>query len=183
VIDKSLEEMEAHELVPFRALLPDLDSVMVAHAWYPCLDPDRERWPASLSPRVVQQFLRNQLGFDCLVMTDRLDMGATLNGASFAEPMRHAILAGNDLAMICHQLDRLEEARDHLATLPHPVLEDALLRIEATKKKLAAPRGWSEDAFHQINREIWDLRVAVLGEEKAKILSTEDGARSPVELY
>lgn len=183
VIDKTREEMEAHDLMPYRALLADLDSIMVAHAHYPCLEPDRERWPASLSERIIQRFLRDQLGFEGLVMTDDLDMGAVLNEVSFGDTIRHAILAGNDVAMICHRVELVEEARGHLETLPHPVLDDALRRIEAAKKKLEKPRKWSLDAFHEINREIWDLRVAVLGEEKAKILSVEDGARSPVELY
>lgn len=183
VIGKSREEMEAHDLAPYRALLPELDSIMVAHAHYPCLDPERERWPASLSERVIQKLLRDQWGFEGLVMTDDLDMGAVLHEVSFEDTIRYAIQAGNDVAMICHRLELVEEARAHLAKLPHPVLDDALRRIEATKKKLTKPTRWSLDEFDKINREIWDLRVAVLGEEKAKIRSVEDGARSPVELY
>ena len=41
----------------------------------------------------------------------------------------------------------------------------------------------AETRFKEIDAEIWDLRVAVLGEEKAAKRSPEDGARSPVELY
>ena len=48
VINKTLAEMEAQELKPFRALLPDLDSIMTCHSHYPCWDADRPRWPASL---------------------------------------------------------------------------------------------------------------------------------------
>lgn len=183
VIGKSRAEMDAHDLAPYRALLPELDSVMVAHAHYPCLDPDRERWPASLSDRVIQGLLRDQFGFEGLVMTDDLDMGAVLNEVTFEDTIRHAILAGNDVAMICHRLELVEEARTHLGKLPHPALDDALRRVEATKKKLVKPTRWSLEEFESINREIWELRVAVLGEENAKILSVEDGARSPVELY
>lgn len=183
VIEKSREELETHDLIPYRALLPDLDSIMVAHAHYPALDPDRGRWPASLSEQVIQRFLRDQLGYEGLVMTDDLDMGAVLNEVSFEDTIRHAITAGNDVAMICHRLELVEAARGHLAKLPHPVLDDALRRIEATKRKLVKPLRWSLEEFEGINKEIWDLRVAVLGEEKAKIRSVEDGARSPVELY
>lgn len=183
VIRKTADEMARHELMPYQALLPDLDSMMIGHAWYPCYDSERERWPASLSKNVIQQLLRNQLGFDGLVMTDDLDMGAILNEVTFEDTIKLAIEAGNDLAMICHRLDMVEEARGYIEQLPHPVLDDALRRIEAAKKKMAPPNKWSQSEFERINGEIWRLRVATLGEERAKILSTEDGARSPVELY
>ncbi|MEM0970739.1 MAG: glycoside hydrolase family 3 N-terminal domain-containing protein [Verrucomicrobiota bacterium] len=183
VIDRTEAEMEAHELLPYRTLLPELDSVMVAHAHYPWLEPEKERWPASLSESCIQQFLRNQLGFDGLVMTDDLDMGAILHEVTFEDTIRHAITAGNDLAMICHRIELIEEAHRVLETLPHPVLDDALRRVETFKKKMAPPTSWSMDRFTKFNEQVWDLRVEVLGEEAAHIRSTEDGARSPVELY
>ena len=48
---------------------------------------------------------------------------------------------------------------------------------------MTRPDEFSEEAFRKINDEIWDLRVAVLGEEAASQRSPEDGKRSPVELY
>jgi beta-N-acetylhexosaminidase len=51
------------------------------------------------------------------------------------------------------------------------------------KKKLAPPHKFSEAAFRKIDHEIWDLRVAVLGEERAAIRTPGDGKRSPVEMY
>ncbi len=183
VIEKTLEEMEARELLPFRALAADVDSMMIGHAHYPCWDADRPKWPASLSRNVIGRFLRDQLGFDRLVMTDDLDMGAILHEVSFEDTVRFAMEAGNDLVMICHRIDMVEQARDHLAELPLPLLEDALRRIEGTKRRMANPTAWSMELFESLNEEIWDLRVATLGEEQAKIRSVEDGARSPVETY
>jgi len=183
VIDKTLEQMEADELVPFRALLPDLDSLMTCHSHYPCWDADRPRWPASLSKNVIGQFLRNQLAYEGLVMTDDLDMGAVLNEVTFEETIRAAIEAGNDLAMICHRVELVEKAAEVIATLPAALLDDALARIEKTKKRLAPPTTWSLDNFRAIDDQIWDLRVDTLGEERARILSFEDGKRSPVETY
>jgi beta-N-acetylhexosaminidase len=55
--------------------------------------------------------------------------------------------------------------------------------VAHTKKKLSPPDAFSETRFRQIDREIWDLRVAVLGEEEAARRSPEDGKRSPVEMY
>ena len=48
---------------------------------------------------------------------------------------------------------------------------------------MSAPTPFSEAAFEAVDRETWDLRVAVLGEEKARERSPEDGKRSPVETY
>lgn len=183
VIDKTLEEMEASELVPFRALLPDLDSVMACHSHYPCWDADRPRWPASLSQNIIGQFLRNQLGYDGLVMTDDLDMGAILNEVGFEDTIRACIGAGNDLAMICHRVELVEKAATVMETLPGPVIHDAQERIHRTKAKMSAPSKWSMEAFQEIDAEIWQLRVDTLGEERAKDLSVEDGKRSPVETF
>jgi len=183
VINKTLEEMEADELQPFRALLPDLDSLMTCHSHYPCWDADRPRWPASLSKNIITGFLRNQLAYEGLVMTDDLDMGAILNEVTFEDTIRACIEAGNDLAMICHRVELVEKAAEVIATLPDPMIHDALVRIEAAKKKMKSPYDWSIDRFKEIDRQIWDLRVDTLGLEEAKNLSVEDGKRSPVELY
>ena len=183
VIRKTLEEMEAGELAPFRALLDDLDSLMTCHAHYPCWDAERPRWPASLSDKVIGRFLRDELRYEGLVMTDDLDMGAILEEVSFEDTIRACILAGNDLAMICHRVELAEEALKHLATLPDRMVGDAWIRIEKTKARLAPPREWSLERFREIDGEIWDLRVDTLGEERARVLSVEDGKRSPVESY
>ena len=183
VIHKTLAEMEATELLPFRALLDDLDSLMTCHSHFPCWDADRPRWPASLSKNVIGQFLRNQLAYEGLVMTDDLDMGAILNEVTFEETIIACIEAGNDLAMICHRVELVEEAKKHLTKVPSPILHDALRRIEKTKKRLVNPYPWSLERFQEIDAQIWDLRVATLGEERAKVLSVEDGKRSPVEVY
>lgn len=183
VITKSREALEREEILPYRTLMPELDSVMVCHANYKAFDPHNERWPASLSHNVVQKLLRDQLGFDGLAMTDDLDMGAILNEVTFEQAIQEAIKAGNDMVMICHRLEMVEQAKLHLEALPSTVVDDALKRIERTKKKLAKPPKFSLDEFARINEHIWKLRVDTLGDERARILSIEDGKRSPVELY
>jgi beta-N-acetylhexosaminidase len=116
-------------------------------------------------------------------MTDDLDMGAILNEYSFEETIRRAIWAGNDLAMICHRVPAIVEAMGYIEKLPRDQLERALRNIAACKANLTPPEEFSEPAFDSLNHEIWDLRVAVLGEERARALSVEDGKRSPVETY
>jgi beta-N-acetylhexosaminidase len=183
VITKSREALEQSELLPYSALLPELDSVMTCHSNYTAYDPDRGRWPASLSHNIVTKLLRHQLGFDGLAMTDDLDMGAILNEVTFEQAIQEAVRAGNDLVMICHRLEMVELAREHLEGVETTVVHDALRRIEQTKKRLEPPTKFDVERWAALNREVWDLRVAVLGEEKAREKSIEDGKRSPVELY
>lgn len=183
VITKSREQMLKEELLPYLALLPVLDSVMVCHSNYTAYDPDRPRWPASLSHNIVQRLLRDQLGFDGLAMTDDLDMGAILNEVTFEQAIQEAVRAGNDVVMICHRLEMVELARKHLEGVERPLIYDALARIDRAKGKMHKPHKWSLERFEEINRQIWELRIAALGEERAKVHSVEDGKRSPVELY
>lgn len=184
VIHRTKAELEREEVAPFRALLPELDSMMIGHAHFPDFDPDRPRWPSSLSHNIIQRFLRDQLGFDHgLVMTDDLDMGAILNEVTFGQAIREAVIAGNDMVMICHRIEMVEEARGHLEGVPESKIQLALEHIDKAKQKTVKPNPFSLEEFQRINDAIWELRVATLGEERARQLSVEDGKRSPVELY
>ena len=158
-----------------------VDTMMTCHGWYPVFEP--KKTPATLSHRIVTGLLREELSFNGLIMTDDLDMGAILNEYGLEETIRLAIAAGNDLAMICHRIPEIQNVHRILATLPEDQIERALANAARFKKTLAPPDEFSEAAFRKIDNEIWDLRVAVLGEERAAIRSPEDGKRSPVEMY
>jgi len=180
-IDRAREELDANELAVFRKLIDKVDSMMICHGWYPSLEP--EKTPASLSRRVITDLLRSQFGFDGLVMTDDLDMGAILNGYGLEQTIRFAIGAGNDLVMICHRIPEVENVQRILRTLPREQIDRAFSSVARFKKKIAPPHEFSEATFRKIDTEIWELRVATLGEERAKQRSVEDGKRSPVETY
>lgn len=180
-INRSREELDREELAVFRHFAPKVDSMMICHGWYPCLD--AEKTPASLSRRIVTSVLRRELEFEGLVMTDDLDMGAILNEYGLEETTRLAIAAGNDLVMICHRIAALDEVHKTLTTLPRPQLERALVSVARFKKKMSPPVDFSESAFKELNDRIWDLRVATLGEELAADTSVPDGKPSPVETF
>jgi beta-N-acetylhexosaminidase len=114
VCHRGLGELEAADLVPYRELGPRAASVMVGHAAYPSLEPDRGL-PASLSRRVVQELLRRRLGYPGLVVSDDLEMGAVrpLDVAGAAAVA--AVRAGCDLVLYASDLDGAEAARDALA--------------------------------------------------------------------
>jgi len=181
VIKRTLEELDAEEFAVFRQFVGTVDSMMICHGWYPSLE--SEKTPASLSHRVVTELLREEFGFEGLIMTDDLDMGAILNEYGLEETIRRSISAGNDLAMICHRVPAIEEALGYIQRLPRDELERALAGVARFKSNLVASDAFSETAFAEVDGEVWKLRVAVLGEDRAAQRSAEDGKRSPVELY
>jgi beta-N-acetylhexosaminidase len=179
-LERTREAMEAEELAVFRAFARSVDSLMIGHIAVSGLD-DVNR-PASLSPAIIRDLLRQDMGFDGLVMTDDLDMGAILNHYGFDETMRLGIEAGNDLLMICHRVEMVAAAKSAIEPLGDQ-LAPALESVARCKSRLAPPTPFSLEAFQAVDSEIWDLRVAVLGEAAAAHRSPEDGNRSPVELY
>jgi len=94
VVHAGTEELET-DLAPFRAL-KDAPMGMTAHVVYTALDADRA---ASLSPIVIEEIIRQRIGFDGLLMSDDLDMKA-LNG-SIPELAAGVVAAGCDLALNC----------------------------------------------------------------------------------
>ena len=180
-ISLSRAELDAHELAVFKHFVPEIDSMMVGHALYPGLG--EGALCSSLSRKVVHDLLRGELGFEGLVMTDDLDMGAILNHHGLEETIRLAITAGNDLAMICHRVECVEEAYKHLERVPAHELERALSQVARFKAKLAPPDEWSEAEFLRRDAAVRQLRSDTLGVAAADQQSPENGKRSPVEVY
>jgi beta-N-acetylhexosaminidase len=180
-IERSRAELDREELAVFRHFVDTVDSMMICHGWYPAFNAAKR--PASLSRAIVTQLLREEFRYEGLIMTDDLDMGAILNEYDLDETIRLAIEAGNDWVMICHRVAEIANVHSVLGTLPRTQIDRALQSVARTKRKLTPPDAFSETRFQEINREIWDLRVAVLGEEEAARRSPEDGKRSPVEMY
>lgn len=114
--------------IPFNALMPELPSMMIAHLLIPEIDSEL---PTSLSPALVQGFLRDQLGYEGVVFTDDLCMGAIAKRYSPAESAALALLAGCDLPLICHDAcEHLEAAADAISRLPKAVLQAVEARVE-----------------------------------------------------
>jgi beta-N-acetylhexosaminidase len=155
--------------------------MMICHGWYPCFEP--EETPATLSHPIITDLLRDEFGFDGLIMTDDLDMGAILTGYRLDETIRLAIAAGNDLAMICHRIPEIETVHRIMGDLPRDQTDRALDSVARFKKNLTPPDKFSEAAFRKLDNEICDLRVAVLGEEQARQVTPQSVQRSPVEMF
>lgn len=92
--NRSLEELEKRDLVPFiLATRMGCDAIMVSHNTVTAMDPD---FPASLSP-AVHRYMREDMGFDGVIVTDDLAMGAIRKRYGAGESAVLAVLAGNDL--------------------------------------------------------------------------------------
>jgi len=99
-VDATMKELEAADFVPFQKLA-HLPMAMTAHVVYSAIDPTG---PATTSRKVVQEIIRQAIGFDGLLMSDDLSMKA-LSG-SFAERTQALFAAGVDMALHCNgQLD------------------------------------------------------------------------------
>ncbi|MEZ0299604.1 MAG: glycoside hydrolase family 3 N-terminal domain-containing protein [Candidatus Methylacidiphilales bacterium] len=181
VLDRTRAELEGVEWIAFQKLLPEMDSLMIGHALYPDLDNSGE--PASLSPRVVDGILRKDWGYDGIVISDDLDMGAILNHCSFEDSMQRAIIAGNDLLLLCHRVHLAPQAAAAIGSLPADVLEPALRRVRALRTRLAEPFPFTMELFQDLDAQVARLRIDTLGAEVASSRSAEDGKRSPVELF
>jgi beta-N-acetylhexosaminidase len=179
-IDRTREELDHNELAVFRGFVRDVDSMMICHGWYPCFE--SEPTPATVSRRIVTELLRDEFGFDGLIMTDDLDMGAILTGYRLDDTIRLCLEAGNDIMMLCHRVPEIETVHRILGTLPSDQIEHAQQHIGDFKKNLSPAQKFSESAFQGINREIADLRTAVVGEEEAGTVVTERQI-SPVERF
>ncbi len=146
-VDLSRKELAAMELVPFqRAARVGVAGVMVSHAVFSALDPDR---PASLSAPVIQGLLRGELGFGGLVLSDDLEMGALAAEMEADQAAVEAYRAGCDLLLVCHRprlalaaLDRLEEMARRGDLEPARIQATArrLQRVKAGLPPLPPPR-------------------------------------------
>lgn len=112
-IEASEHELKKSDLVPFREMINETDKgrtldymVMVGHLKYPAFDGGNS---ASMSKAVITGLLRKEMGYQGLVVTDDLEMGAVTNHLTFREAGAKALLAGADMLLVCHEYAHAEE--------------------------------------------------------------------------
>lgn len=100
IFNGDMERLETTELVPFAAAVSaGAPLVMTAHILLPQIDPEV---PASLSGKMLNDVLRRRLKFDGVILADDLGMGAIAKRYGAGEAAVRTILAGTDVAMLCH---------------------------------------------------------------------------------
>jgi beta-glucosidase-like glycosyl hydrolase len=96
-LEKDKESIETEDMLPFRkAVMGKVEMVMTGHLLVQDIDPE---YPASLSRKLTKDYLRTRAGFDGLILTDALNMGALCRDYSQREAARLAIKAGADILL------------------------------------------------------------------------------------
>lgn len=139
VVQHDLDRLRSLELIPFRAAVEQgADAVMVAHILLPRLDAEH---PASFSKAVITGLLREELGYDGVVMTDDMTMGAIAEHYDTGTAAVEAVLAGADIVLVCHDygkenavLDALSQAVED-GRISSSRLDESVLRILLLKNK------------------------------------------------
>jgi beta-N-acetylhexosaminidase len=128
------------ECVPFReAIRAGVAFIMTAHVLVPSLD---EEYPATLSQRIVQAILRDELGYEGVILSDDLEMKAVAKSWSVPDAAVRAMAAGCDGVLVCSgDVDAQAAALEALVRaseqdrLPFKRLEDALARQRRAKER------------------------------------------------
>ena len=135
----SMEELEMGPLVPFKAAISaGVKSIMTTHIMFPALD---TQYPGTLSPAVIGSLLREKLGYDGMIITDCLEMGAIASRYGAAEAAVLAANAGVDMPLISH--NNADAAR--AAELIGKALEEGKLNTEnhnAALRRIAENKKW-----------------------------------------
>jgi beta-N-acetylhexosaminidase len=144
-IEASKAELAAIDFCPFHALR-DAPLAMTAHVLLPCFD---DRRPASVSPVIMSEVIRNRIGLKGLVMSD--DIGMQALGGSMASRARDVIAAGCDVALHCS--GDLAEMREVASAVP-PLTGQSAERFASARARLHAPEAFDADAGLALVREL-----------------------------
>ncbi len=135
VDDRTLEELEKTDLVPFRMGIENgCGAILVSHTFVNCLD---REYPASLSVS-VHEYLRNEMGFDGVIVTDDLVMEAITDLYGAEEAAVLAILAGNDILCSSEYKIQYPAVLDavYSGRIPMEILDSAVERVIEWKMKI-----------------------------------------------
>ena len=140
VVDKTAEELAAYDLVPFvSAVASGVDAIMVAHVFYPALD---ETDIASMSKPIITGILREQMGFQGLVLSDDFRMEGLTQRYEIGDAAVRFLLAGGDIVVCGAQSDKQQAILEGLSAaaadgrLPMERIDESVTRILLKKLSL-----------------------------------------------
>jgi beta-N-acetylhexosaminidase len=172
VVTLSHDDLMAQDLAPYIELFQRKDdrvrAVMVSHGGFPNIDITKGTTggllePASLSYGIVTKLLREELGFQHLIVTDDLEMGAIARHTPIEGAVLRAFLAGNDMMLICATPETIRRGHDALlqiardGKLPEKRIRAALKHIAATRNLVAPPPAFDLEQFWKLSDEIATL--------------------------
>jgi len=149
VVEKNWKALWAQDLLPYRELRAQIPFVMVAHATYPQVTKDK--LPASLSRKWMQEVLRKKIGYRGLILSDDLEMGGVLSTGPIEEVAVETLRAGADMFLICHNQELVWRGYEAVLRAAESdrkfaaQVERAAARVIAVKKRAAELRGFSSE--------------------------------------
>lgn len=130
-VDAGREMLSRTDFAPFRALA-DMPWAMTAHVVFTAIDPER---PVTLSPTAIAEVIRGEIGFDGVLISDDLSMGAL--GGALGDRAALALAAGCDVALHCN--GKAEEMAEIAARVP-PLCAAAMARVVCGEARRQASR-------------------------------------------
>jgi beta-N-acetylhexosaminidase len=167
-VSLSHDDLMALDLAPYIELFQRKDDrvrcVMVSHGGFPNIDIRKGVTggllePASLSHNIVTNLLRGELGYQHLVVTDDLEMGAIANHCEIEAAVVRAFLAGEDMLLICAHPEIIRRGYNSLLAvakngkLPKDRVRSSLRRIAAMKSIVKEPLPFDEDKLKGLSDE------------------------------
>ena len=135
-IEKTWDELKECELVPFITALPKADMAMVSHIT--AVNVTSDKLPTSMSETMITGKLRNELGYDGVIITDAMAMGAVADNYTSAEAAVTAVKAGVDIVLMPQNLDEAFNGVMNAVTdgeISMERLDESVLRILKMKAK------------------------------------------------
>ena len=163
-------ELKETDCYPYKNLVSSgsVKSLMIAHAAYPNVrlqerDQNGKLLPSSLSPAIISELLRGEFGFDGLVVTDDLEMGAIVENYGIGDACKRAIAAGADMLAICAGEPAIREGHKAILAavesgeITPERLDRSIERISSLKTKLAEPLPFDNERLDELSNEIVEL--------------------------
>src|SRR5215207_9340277 len=172
VIHLTHDDLLAQDLAPYIELFQREDNmvkaVMVSHGGFPNIDIHRgtaggHLVPASVNHGIVTGLLREELGYEGLVVTDDLEMGAIARHSEIEEAALRAILAGEDMILVCARPDLIRRAYSALLAaarsgeLSRGRILASLRRITAFKAMTKPPLPFDKKRLQELSSEVAEL--------------------------
>jgi beta-N-acetylhexosaminidase len=179
LVTLSYEELARSDISPYAEFFyrsnthenNKIHAVMVGHAAYPELEPEKNIVPASLSKTIVTDLLRGKLNYKGLVLTDDLEMGAILKHYSIAEATKLSFEAGQDMFLICSNTELALEAHQLLLSefkngrLSLQRLDESLERIAEVKTALRSLTEFDKTRLLNLSDKISQLNEKIAGQK------------------
>lgn len=161
-VEKTLEELKSFELKPFNeAIKKDVEMIMIAHILYPNID---EKYPSSMSNKIIGEVLRKDLGYKGVVVSDDMTMGAIRENYSIEEASLEFLKAGGDIALVCHGIQNTISTINHIkksvevGELSVEQLDEKVYRVLKLKEKYKLEDEIIEEIdSEELNKETLDF--------------------------